>query len=331
VYENIVSSVRKRVNTLHDYFNLRKKILRLEVLEHYDLRNPLIPLSSEEFDWKTACEDICEAFRPLGNRCSEMLREAFSKRWIDVLENKGKRSGAYSSGCYDSPPYILLNFNRTLDDVFTLAHELGHSFHSWLTNRTQPYHDAGISIFLSEIASNVCELLLHEYYSKKSDSVRSKLRLANHFADEFRGTVFRQAMFSEFEQEIYRLRFEGEPLSADTVSEIYYSINRHYHGANVSDDKTIAIEWARIPHFHYNFYVFKYVSGFAAAIKIVEKLKNERDFLEKYLHFLAGGSSAPAIKMLHDLGIFPEKEDFFDEAFCKFNSIIKEIENFSNI
>ncbi len=328
VFDNVIVSTRNNLHLLHRCMNLRQSLLKLDKMGYFDLRAPLLPIPAAEdsIAWDSARMAVSASVEILGGDYVEGVSRAFDMRWIDALENRGKRSGAYSGGCYDSPPYILMNYAASLEDVFTLAHELGHSMNSLLSNRKQTYHSSDISIFLGEIASNVNELLLHDYYERNADDKRLRFRLLCKLADEFRCVLYRQAMFSEFEKEIYEIRDSGEPLQADMLCENYSKLCAEYHGDALKDGGEIAIEWARIPHFYYNFYVFKYVTGFAAAMKIFARLKSDPSFLPRYLDFLSAGSSDLPMNLLGKIGIYPDKDDFFKEAFEKFDEVLTGIE-----
>ena len=304
VYENLIDTVKKRLPDFHAYLKLRGEKLGIDDLGMHDLRNPLIPECDKTFTWDEARELVMAGIAPLGVEYANLAEKAFTEGWVDVMESKGKRSGAYSSGCYDSSPYILMNFNGTLNDVFTLAHELGHSMHTLLSKTAQEYHYADYKIFVAEVASTTNELLLHDHLMRTTHDDRFKLHLLTHLQDEIRGTVYRQTMFAEFEKHIHEELENGRPLTADSLSESYYELNKLYHGTIVDADKRIAMEWARIPHFYYNFYVYKYATGFSAAAALSKGiLLGEDERLSDYLGFLKAGSTKDVLDIMSDAGV----------------------------
>ena len=304
VYDNLISTVHRHLPAFHSYLELRRKALGLDEINMYDLHNPLVPECKLEVEWGEACDMVRKSLTVLGDEYSTILSKAFTERWIDIPECKGKRSGAYSSGCYDSVPYILMNFNGTLNHVFTLAHELGHSMHSYYSNHAQEYHYADYRIFVAEVASTTNELLLHDFLIKSSDDEKFKLYLLNYLADGIRGTVYRQTMFAEFEKMIHEQFEQGIPLTADGLSELYYELNAKYHGSGMEPDQKIEIEWARIPHFYYNFYVYKYATGFSAAATLSKGiLEGDQDKINGYLEFLKAGSTKDVLDIMKDAGV----------------------------
>ncbi len=326
VYENLIKTVHDNLPALHKYFKLRTKVFGLDKLDMYDIHNPLIPECNVEIPWEQACKWVREAFRPLGSEYCEILEKAFSERWIDVLECQGKRSGAYSSGCYDSSPYVLMNYNGTLNDVFTLAHELGHSMHSHYSHKAQDYHYADYRIFVAEVASTTNELLLQDYLMKTSDDENFKTYLLNHLADQARGTVYRQTMFAEFEKMIHELSANSEPLTPDSLSKLYFEINAKYHGDIVAPDKRIQMEWARIPHFYYNFYVYKYATGFSAASALSQNILSfDKSKLDAYLGFLKAGDSKDALDIMRDAGVDLSKPDPIDSTLKQFDATVNQL------
>lgn len=323
VYENLISAARKNLGALYKYFELRTKVFGLQKLDMYDIYNPLLPECKMEVSWEEACEWVKEALKPLGAEYCGILEKAFSERWIDVLESKGKRSGAYSSGCFDSPPYVLMNFNGTLNDVFTLAHELGHSMHSYYSDHAQDYHYADYRIFVAEVASTTNELLLHNYLLKKRDDKNFRLYLLNHLADEIRGTVYRQTMFAEFEKTIHEEAENSVPLTADKLSSMYSELNSEYHGPSVKPDKKIEMEWARIPHFYYNFYVYKYATGLSAAVALSKNiLSGDKKKLDAYLGFLKAGDSKDPLDIMKDAGVDLSTSGPVDTALKEFSDTV---------
>lgn len=326
VYDGLVSSIRANIGGLHDYFAIRAKRLGLEKLDMFDIHNSLVPEARVEVPWDEAVTDVMDSLAPLGNEYCKAASKAFSERWIDSKECRGKKSGAYSSGCYRRPPYILMNYSGTLDSVFTLAHELGHSMHSYFSDTNQDFHYASYKIFVAEVASTTNELLLHHHLMSKAkdDSVRAYL--LNHLIDEVRGTVFRQTMFAEFERDIYAVIEDSGALSADMLSEKYFKLNSDYHGYAVNPDQRIQFEWARIPHFHYNFYVYKYATGFSAAVALSKKILSGET--EPYLGFLKAGDSKDVLDIMRDAGVdfstsapIDETMSFFRETVTEFSRI----------
>ena len=304
VYDNLISTVHSHLPAFFDYLELRRQAVGLDEINMYDLHNPLVPECNLDFKWEDACDMVAKAMTVLGEEYSSILSRSFSERWIDIPECKGKRSGAYSSGCYDSVPYILMNYNGTLNHVFTLAHELGHSMHSYYSNHAQEYHYADYRIFVAEVASTTNELLLHDSLIKNSNDEKFKLYLLNHLANGIRGTVYRQTMFAEFEKMIHGQFEQGIPLTADGLSESYFELNAKYHGPNMKPDQKIEMEWARIPHFYYNFYVYKYATGFSAAAALSKGiLQGDQNKIDTYLSFLKAGSTKDVLDIMKDAGV----------------------------
>ncbi|AXI08793.1 oligoendopeptidase F [Oceanobacillus zhaokaii] len=304
VYDNLVEAVNEKLPLLHRYTKLRKKVLGLDELHMYDLYTSLVQDLDMKVSYDEAKEYVLKGLAPLGSEYSEILKEAFSNRWIDVEENKGKRSGAYSSGAYGTNPYILLNWQDDVNNTFTLAHELGHSVHSYYTRKSQPYRYGNYSIFVAEVASTCNEALLNEYLINNLDDEKQKLYILNHFLEGFRGTVFRQTMFAEFEHDIHVRAQNGEALTADKLTEIYYELNKKYYGEDVVSDEEIGLEWARIPHFYYNYYVYQYATGYSAATSLANQILTEGESaVERYLNFLKAGSSDFPIEVLKKAGV----------------------------
>ncbi|KUK07814.1 MAG: Oligoendopeptidase F, partial [Caldanaerobacter subterraneus] len=292
VYNNLIETVHSRLDVLHRYVRLKKKLLKLDELHMYDLYVPLIQEYDKEFTYEEAIELVLEGLKPLGEEYIDLLKKGFESRWVDVYENRGKTSGAYSWGAYGTHPYVLLNFQGKLNDVFTIAHEMGHSLHTYYSNATQPYVYAGYKIFVAEVASTCNEAILMDYLLKNSKDEKERLYVLNHFLEEFRGTVFRQVMFAEFEKLIHEMAERGEPLTAEVLNKKYYELNKLYYGDDIVVDEEISYEWARIPHFYRNFYVYKYATGFSAAIAISQMILNEGEkAVERYKEFLKSGSS----------------------------------------
>lgn len=304
VYDTLVETINKRLDLLHRYVSVRKKLLKVDELHMYDLYTPLIKNVKMEFTFAEAKKMILEALEPLGEDYVRTVEKGFENRWIDVHENVGKRSGAYSSGTYGTMPYILMNWQNNVNNLFTLAHELGHSMHSYYTWANQPYPYANYSIFVAEVASTCNEALLNHYLLNKTDDKDEKLFLLNHFLEGFRGTVFRQTMFAEFEQLIHEKAANGYPLTPDRLTEDYYSLNKKYFGTDIHIDKEIGLEWARIPHFYYNFYVYQYATGYSAAAALAKQILDEgQSAVARYLEFLRSGSSDYPIEVLKKAGV----------------------------
>ncbi len=325
VYLNLIAAVNAKLPALHDYYELRSRVLKLKKPDVYDLYTPLVPKQHRKYTWKEAVKLVKEALKPLGDEYSAILERAFKERWVDVMECKGKRSGAYSSGCYDSNPYLLLNYHGTLNDVFTLAHELGHSLHSHYSNKHQQYHYAGYSIFAAEVASITNELLLNHYLMRNTSDPDFQAYLLNHMADEARGTIFRQTMFAEFELAIHRRAEAGEPLVSDLLNREYFELNKKYLGPRYHADLLIEVEWARIPHFYYDFYVYKYATGMAAAIQLSSKILSQSDGVTPYLNFLKAGDSKDVLDILDDAGVDLRKVEVIEAALDNFAATVQRL------
>ena len=293
----------------------------------YDLYTPLAKRNEHVYTYEEAQEMVLKAFEVMGEEYVATVKRAFAERWVDVMECRRKRSGAYSSGCYDTVPYLLLNFNGTLNDVFTLAHELGHSMHSYFSHKHQEYHYASYPIFAAEIASTTNELLLHDYLMKKyADDPAMQSTLLVHLIDEVRACIYRQTMFAEFELDIHELREKDVPLTADLLCENYYKLNDKYYGGAVKADELIKYEWARIPHFYYNFYVFKYATGLSAAMKFAANiLSGDATLKEKYYSFLKAGDSKNVLEILKDAGVDFINYPVVDDALKDFGKLVKQL------
>ena len=304
VYRNLIEAVHNKLPEFYKYMELRREVMKLEKLDMYDMMNPLLPECSRTYTFEEAAQLVRDAVKPMGEEYGRYLELAFSQRWIDTPERAGKRSGAYSSGCYDTYPYILMTFKGTLNDVFTLAHELGHSMHSYFSRLNQPYITSDYRIFVAEVASTTNEILLFEHLLSQSDDPRFRAGLFAHICDEIRGTIYRQTMFAEFELLMHETVEQGIPLTADFLTEKYYGMNKLYYGPAVEPLKAIGLEWARIPHFHYNFYVYKYATGMSAALKLAANLRSGDPALrEAYLGFLKAGSSKDVLDIMKDAGV----------------------------
>lgn len=299
VYDTLVDVVNKHLPLLHRYMELRKRLLEVEKLHMYDLYTPVLGEAPITFTYEEAKEKALEALKPMGEEYMTIVEKAFSERWIDVVENKGKRSGAYSSGSYDTNPYILLNWHDTLDQLFTLVHEMGHSVHSYFTRSSQPYVYGDYSIFLAEIASTTNENILTEYLLETEKDPRVRAYVLNHYLDGFKGTVFRQTQFAEFEHFMHTEDEKGLPLTSEYLSDSYGKLNAKYYGPAVEEDPEIKFEWSRIPHFYYNYYVFQYSTGFSAASALAKRiLSQEPDALENYLAYLKAGNSDYPVEVM---------------------------------
>ncbi|MGM8212676.1 oligoendopeptidase F [Virgibacillus sp. W0430] len=328
VYDNLVDAVNDRIGLLHRYAKLRKNVLGLDALHMYDLFTPLVQDIDMKIPYEQAQEHVLNSLKPLGEAYTSIIQEGFQNRWIDVEENRGKRSGAYSSGAYGTNPYILLNWQDNVNDMFTLTHELGHSVHSYYTRKSQPYRYGNYSIFVAEVASTCNEALLNEYMLNYLDDEKQKLYILNHFLEGFRGTVFRQTMFAEFEHSIHMLAQNGEALTADKLTETYYELNKKYFGDVVVSDEAIGLEWARIPHFYYNYYVYQYATGYSAATSLAKQILEEGNpAVNRYMEFLKAGSSDYPIEVLKKAGVdMTEKQPILD-ALAVFDQKLTEMES----
>lgn len=327
VYDTLVDTVNKRLDLLHRYVGLRKELLGLEDLEMYDMYTPLLGDAPIKMTYEEAKSITLEALAPLGEEYLAIMREAFEDRWIDLYENKGKRSGAYSSGTYDSKPYILMNWQDNVNWLYTLVHELGHSAHSYLTHKNQPYTYGSYSIFLAEIASTTNENLLTAYLLDKYEDPQVRLYIINHFLDGMKGTVYRQTQFAEFEHFMYQSDAAGQPLTQLFLSDNYRELNRKYYGEAVNSDSEIALEWSRIPHFYYNYYVFQYATGFSAATAFSKAiLEGQEGALDKYLGYLKAGRSQYPIDIIKTAGLDMTQSDYIDAALDVFEQRLNEFE-----
>jgi oligoendopeptidase F len=327
VYHNLVQTVRRNLPTLHRYAALRKRLLGLDELHHYDLYVPMVPNVQVTMPYEEATRKVLEALAPMGEEYREVVRTAFGSRWIDVLENDGKTSGAYSDGSYSTRPFILLNFQGTLTDVFTLAHEMGHSMHSYFTRTAQPFAYGDYTIFLAEVASTLNEALLSNYLIKEATDPRLRAHLINQYMERFRTTLFRQTMFAEFELETHTRAEAGEALTSDHLSAIYQELNSAYYGPEVANHEEIAIEWARIPHFYWAFYVYQYATGISAAASLAHQVLNEGEpAVQRYLRFLRSGSSDYSINLLKAAGVDMTSPEPVQRAIDLFEGLLGELE-----
>lgn len=326
IYNNLVNTVNERIGVLHKYYDLKKKVLGLDELHLYDVYANLVSLDSFKYPIEEAKEIVVKALSVLGEEYVSILEDGLSNRWIDVYPNKGKRTGGYSSGSYDTDPYILLNYQDKYDDMSTLAHELGHSIHSYYTRHSNPYQYGHYSIFVAEVASTVNELLLAKYVIKNSNDKNEKLFILNRMMELFRATIYRQTMFAEFEKNIYGMIEESKPVTADILSDEYYRLNVIYFGKNVSIDDYIRYEWERIPHFFYNFYVYKYATGLSAACYIVTSILDGKITPEDYIAFLKCGKSKNPLDSLKVAGVDLSDRKVISSAIDMFDGIIDEFD-----
>ena len=328
VYHNLIQVVREHLPLMHRYMKLRKKALGVEELHMYDVYVPIVEESTEKIDYEQAKEMVSAGLKPMGTQYGEILQEGFQNRWIDIYENKGKRSGAYSWGTYSVHPYVLLNHQNNLNSVFTLAHEMGHAIHSYYSNKNQPYICAGYEIFVAEVASTCNEaLLIHDLLEKTTDK-KKRAYLLNYYLEQFRTTLFRQTLFAEFEWKVHEKAEKGEALTAQSLCEIYHKLNEDYFGTDTVIDTEIDMEWARIPHFYTSFYVYQYATGYSAAIALSKKILKEgesavKDYIEK---FLSGGSSKSPIDLLKGAGVDMSKKQPIEAAMEVFKELLDEIE-----
>ncbi|WP_423364475.1 oligoendopeptidase F [Mycoplasma sp. P36-A1] len=330
VYHNLLNSVENNIKANHDYLNLRKKEMKLKELHLYDIYTSMVDEVDKKVEYHDAKEIVKEALSIFPNNYTKVLNEALENRWIDVYENEGKRSGAYSGGSYTSVPYMLLNYHNELNDVFTLAHELGHSMHSYFANNNNPYQDANYKIFIAEVASTVNELILINHLLEKEDDSKIRKYLYNYLLEQFRTTLVRQTMFARFELESHKLVEKNEEISNEVLNNLYYDINKLYFGKDIILDENIKYEWSRIPHFYYDYYVYQYATSFSISLNIVDRiLNNEKGIIDKYIKFLSLGDSVYPIDALKEIDIDLSTSKVFDSAMKKYaDTILKfELEN----
>jgi oligoendopeptidase F len=327
VYDNLVKTVDNNLHLLHRYLKLRKRALDLPEINMYDLYVPIVDEPAKTIPYEEAVNIVKKGLVPLGEKYINDLDHAFSKGWIDVFENQGKTSGAYSWGTYLTHPYVLLNYQGTINDVFTIAHEMGHAMHSFYTNKTQPYIYSDYKIFVAEVASTVNESLLMRYMLENANDKRDKAYLLNHYLEEFRGTLFRQTMFADFEKTIHQKVENGEALTASEFCRIYRELNERYFGQDVVVDKEIEMEWARIPHFYSSFYVYKYATGISAAVSLSNQILTEgKPAVDRYLEFLASGSSDYPLELLKKAGVDLSTPKPIEDAMKVFEKTLGELE-----
>lgn len=329
IYDNLINTVSDNLSVLYKYYDIKRKALELDELHLYDIYTPLVKTLEKEYSFEEAKSIVIDALSILGEDYIKIINKAFDERWIDVYYNEGKRSGAYSSGFYDTNPYLLLNFEGSLDDVSTLAHELGHSVHTYLSCKNNDYIYSSYKIFVAEVASTVNELLMYKHLLKISNDKNEKLYVLNELLELFKGTIFRQTMFAEFERDMHKLNSEGTILTADFICNKYYELVVKYFGPSVICDEEIKYEWERIPHFYNDFYVYQYATGLASACYIVDGiLNNKENAKENYIKFLSsGGSDYPACELkiagvdINDKEVISSAIKMFDEILEEFNNL----------
>ncbi len=325
VYTNLIDTVNNNLDKMHDYVSLRKKTLGVDELHFYDIYAPLTSDYTVKVSYENAKETVLDALKILGDDYISQVKKGYESGWVDVYENDGKRSGAFSWGAYGTHPYIFLNYTETLNDIFTLIHETGHAMHTYYSNETQPYTYAGYKIFVAEVASTCNEVILIDYLLKHSRSDEEKKYLYGHYLEQFKGTLFRQTMFAEFEMITHRMAQDGEVLNAESLCGTYKKLNEKYFGKDMVIDEEIAYEWARIPHFYTPFYVYQYATGFSAAVAIATKIINgDKEVLHGYREFLKGGSSMHPIELLSLCKIDMSKPDVIQDALNVFGSLIED-------
>ncbi|WP_029321378.1 oligoendopeptidase F [Butyrivibrio sp. AE3004] len=327
VCDRLIDSIHNGFDKMHRYVALRKKLLGVDELHMYDVYVSMINDFDMEVSYDEAKELSLKALAPLGDEYLRIVKEAYENRWIDVVENEGKRSGAYSSGAYGVHPYMLLNYNNTLEDVFTLVHEMGHSIHTWYSEHEQSLWNADYKIFVAEVASTTNEVLLYHYLKDNAKSKEEKAYIINHFLESFKSTMYRQTMFEEFERKTNEMAEKGQPLTAESLSDVYYNLNKEYFGENMISDPQIAYEWCRIPHFYYNFYVYQYATSFAASVSIAGKiLKEGNSAVEEYKSFLKSGCTQDPVSLLKIAGVDLTTAAPIEDALKVFDEAISEME-----
>lgn len=328
VYNNLISTVNKKLSLLHKYVQVRKEALDIDEIHMYDLYAPMVKDVNKNIPYEEAKEIVKEGLAPMGEDYLTVLQKGYDEGWIDVYENKGKRSGAYSWGAYGVHPYVLLNYQNNLNNVFTLAHEMGHALHSYYSDKTQPYPLAGYKIFVAEVASTCNESLLIHYLLGKTEDKKEKAYLINYFLEQFRGTLFRQTMFAEFEKTAHEIVESGEALTEENLCKLYYNLNKKYFGNDIVVDEDIAIEWARIPHFYTPFYVYQYSTGFSAAMALSKRIMEEGEpAVRDYMRFLTGGGSKDPIDLLKLAGVDMSKEEPIIEALEIFEDLLDKFQS----
>ena len=327
VYDNLLSAVHEALPMMYRYVAVRKKVLGVDKLHMYDVYTPIVAAQNQTYEFEQAKQMVLEALKPMGEDYLSHVREGLENRWIDIYPNKGKKGGAYSWGCYDSQPFILLNYTKNLDSVFTLIHEMGHSIHSYYSRTAQDYAYSDYKIFVAEVASTCNEcLLMHDLLEKTTDKEQRKY-LLNHYLDSFKGTLFRQTMFAEFEKNAHEYCAQGKPLTAEALSQMYLELNQKYFGPDMEKDEEIAYEWMRIPHFYTPFYVYQYATGYSAAVALSAKiLKEGKPAVDAYMSFLKGGESKDPIDLLKMAGVDMTTEKPVADALALFGELVTELE-----
>jgi len=328
VYDNLINTVEDNLEPMYRYINLRKRALDVDELHMYDIYVPFVEDVDMKVSYDEAKDIVAKALEPLGKEYTEVLKKGFEFGWIDVYENVGKTSGAYSWGCYDAHPYILMNYQDNLDSVFTLAHEMGHAMHTYHSNKNQPYPLASYRIFVAEVASTLNEILLTHYLLDTIEDIASKAYIINHYLEDFKGTVYRQTMFAEFERIVHHKTMEGIPLTCQDLCSIYYDLNKKYFGDNIVIDKEIGMEWARIPHFHSSFYVYKYAIGFSAASALAKAILDKKDgAVECYIEFLSSGGSDYPVNQLKKAGVDVSISGPIEDAIAIFSKLVDKLDS----
>lgn len=327
VYTNLVAAVHENMHLMHRYVSLRKRLLGVEELHMYDLYAPLLADAKMDIPFEEGKKVVAKGLEPLGEEYQKILMEGYTHRWIDIYENENKRSGAYSWGAYGTHPYVLLNYNDTLNNVFTLAHEMGHAIHSYHSDREQPFVYAGYKIFVAEVASTCNEALLIDYMLKNTQDKKEKAYLINHFLEKFKGTLYRQTMFAEFEMITHKMVEEGESLTAEALCRIYHDLNVAYFGDGIVIDPAIDMEWSRIPHFYNAFYVYQYATGYSAAIALSRRiLKEGPEAVADYIRFLSSGSSNYPIELLKAAGVDMSTKEPVNQALKLFEELLDQMD-----
>ena len=330
VYLNLIEAVHGNLDAMYRYVALRKKLLGVEELHMYDLYTPVVKDAEAKISYEEAKDTVLKALSVLGEDYTELLKTGFDSRWIDVYENRGKRSGAYSSGASRPHPYVLLNHQAPLDSMFTIAHEMGHALHSWYSCHHQPVNTSDYVIFVAEVASTCNEILLMRYLLGRTADMKERAALINHFLDQFRATIYRQTMFAEFELEMGRMAEAGQALTADALNDKYLALNKLYYGPDIVSDDEICVEWARIPHFFYNYYVYQYATGFSAAAALAERILSlGESAVQDYKRFLSGGCSADPIALLKIAGVDMSSPAPVNAALSLFGELVEELESLS--
>ncbi len=330
VYKNLVNCVNDATPVMHRYMALRKKMMGLDEMHIYDIFPPLVENADLRLSYEDAYETVIKGLAPLGSEYSELLKKGRDERWIDVYETPGKKSGAYSTSVFGVHPFVLLNYQKTTHDVFTIAHEMGHSIHSYFSQREQPYAKSDYKIFVAEVASTVNEVLLLKYLLNTTKDKTLEKYLVSYFLEMIRTTLFRQTQFAEFEETAHAMAEKGEPLNKDNLSELYYELNKKYYGDALFHDKDIEIEWARIPHFYNSFYVYKYATGITAAVAIADKiLKEGEPAVKKYFEFLSGGSKTDPVSLLKIAGADLTAKETFASVMKEFEEYLNKLENYT--